>query len=280
MRSINIHRITVGMIIRNVILLVFSLSCIFPIIWVLYSSLKTKSEFANNIVNLPKDPQFYNYVEAFKTSRMGTFMINSMRNTIISLFFIVLFSFVTGYFIARFKFRGKKIIYLFYLFGLLVPIHALMVPIYLLFQKYSLDDQWFTLVIPYVAFGLPFALVLMESYISTIPHEMEEAASIEGASFSQTLFMIIFPMAMPVIATVTIMQFFSCWNEFAFSLILINTEDLRTVPLGLTYFKAQRDTNYPLLMAAMIISLFPVAAVYFGFSGKIVKGVAAGAIKG
>jgi raffinose/stachyose/melibiose transport system permease protein len=166
------------------------------------------------------------------------------------------------------------------MFGLLVPVHALMVPMYLQFQRLGLNDQWYTLIIPYVAFGLPFALFLVESYIASIPKEMEEAATIEGCSFARILFGIILPMAAPVIATVTIMQFFACWNEFSFALILISTEELRTVPLGLTYFRAQRDTNYPLLMAAMILSLLPVAVVYFTFSGKIIKGVAAGAVKG
>jgi raffinose/stachyose/melibiose transport system permease protein len=275
-----IKQMTLGRIFCNVVLLLFTISCIFPVIWVFYSSLKTKAEFAQNIVNLPSSPQFGNYIEAIRTSRMVRFMLNSFRTTLISLVLIVGISFVTGYFISRFRFWGRKALYFYYMFGLLVPVHALMVPMYLQFQRLGLNNQWYTLIIPYVAFGLPFALFLVESYIASIPKEMEEAAVIEGCSFSHILFGIILPIAAPVIATITIMQFFACWNEFSFALILISTEELRTVPLGLTYFRAQRDTNYPLLMAAMIISLLPVAVVYFSFSGKIIKGVAAGAVKG
>ena len=271
---------TPGRLLPNIIMLLFTFTCIFPLIWILYSSLKTKAEFAQNIIFLPSTPQFGNYINAIETSNMPLFMLNSLRNTALSLILIVFISFIAGYFIARFKFVGNRALYAYYLFGMLVPIHALLVPIYLLFQRAGLTDKWYTLVITNLGFGIPFALFLIESYIHSIPREMEEAAAIEGSSFTRTLFTIILPMASPVISTVAIMQFFSCWNEFPFALILISTEKLRTVPLGLTYFRSQRETNYPLLMAAMVISLAPVAAVYFSFSDRIIKGVAAGAVKG
>lgn len=264
----------------NLLFLLFSLSCIFPVIWVFYSSLKTKAEFANNIASLPVAPSFQNYVDVFSTTPMVLFILNSLRNTALSLGFIVLISFITGYFISRFKFLGRKLIYSFYMFGLLVPVHALLVPVYLIYKNLNLADHWYTLVIPYIAFNLSFPVFLVESYIRGIPREMEEAAAIDGCSFTRTLFTIILPMAFPVVATVAITQFFSCWNEFPFALVLINKESLRTIPLGLTYFQAQHDINYPRMMAAMTIALIPVAAVYFSFSSQIIKGVAAGAVKG
>lgn len=269
----------IGAVLANLGIMLFTISCIFPIIWILYSSLKTNAEFANSIISLPETFQFSNYVEAFNMTKMPLFMLNSFRTTVISLILIVLLSFVTAYFIARFRFKGRKLMYLYYLFGLIVPIHALLVPVYLLFKNTGLADQWYTLVIPYVAYNLSFPIFLIESYINKIPREMEEAAAIDGSSFTRTLFTIILPMSLPVIATVAIMQFFSCWNEFAFALVLINEESLRTVPLGLTYFKAQHDTDYPQLMAGMIIALLPVAVVYFSFSSYIIKGVSAGAVK-
>lgn len=264
----------------NALFLIFTLSCLFPVVWIFYSSLKTKDEFVTNIVNLPQNPSFQNYIDVFQTTPMLTFVANSLRNTVLSLVIIVFFSFVTGYFIARFDFFGKKVIYVLYLFSMVVPIHALLVPVYLIFNQAHLIDRWFTLIIPNVAFGLAFPIFLIESYIGGIPREMEEAAAIDGCSFNRTLFTIIMPLAFPAIATVAIIQFFSCWNEFAFALILTQKESLRTLPIALTYFQAQHDVNYPRMMAAMCVSLIPVAAVYFSFSSQIIKGVAAGAVKG
>lgn len=275
----NMMRRTGGMI-SNAALLLFTLSCIFPIFWIFYSSLKTQKEFAGSIISFPKQLQFSNYAAVFEATNMLQLMSNSFRNTVLSVGFVILISFVTGYFLSRFDFKGKKFIYYYYLFGLLVPIHALLVPVYLLFKNTGLADQWYTLLIPYIAYNLSFPIFLIESYVRGIPREMEEAAAIDGSSFSRTLFAIIFPMTLPAVTTVAIMQFFSCWNEFSFALILVNDEALRTVPLGLTYFKNKYDTDFPLLMAAMIVALLPVAAVYFSFSSRIIKGVAAGSVKG
>lgn len=264
----------------NAIFLLYSLSCIFPVVWVLYSSMKTKAEFANNIISLPAALNFDNYLAVFQTTPMFTFVINSLRNTAISIVFILLISFVMGYFLSRFRFRGSKTLRSFFMFGLLVPVHALLVPIYLIYKNIGFTDQWYSLILPYVGFGLSFPIFLVESYMRGIPVELEEAASIDGSSFTSTLFTIILPAAMPVMATVAIMQFFSCWNEFPFALVLINKEALRTVPLGLTYFQSQHEVNYPRMMAAMMCSLIPVAIIYFTFSSQIIKGVAAGAVKG
>jgi raffinose/stachyose/melibiose transport system permease protein len=250
------------------------------VVWVFYSSLKTKAEFTNNIINLPAALDFGNYLAVFQTTPMLTFILNSLRNTAISIVFILLISFVMGYFFSRFKFRGSKALHNFFMFGLLVPVHALLVPVYLIYKNIGFTDQWYSLILPYVAFGVSFPIFLVESYLRGIPTELEEAASIDGCTFTGTLFTIILPAAMPVMATVAIMQFFSCWNEFPFSLVLTSKEALRTVPLGLTYFQSQHDVNYPRMMAAMMCSLIPVAIIYFTFSAQIIKGVAAGAVKG
>lgn len=138
----------------------------------------------------------------------------------------------------------------------------------------------YTLLFPYVAFGLPIAVFLVESYMHNIPKEIEEAAAIDGSSFNRTLFSIVLPMCKPILVTVGIIQFFSVWNEFTFALILISKEALKTVPVGLTIFKGQYATDYPRMMTAMLISILPAVALYFAFSKQIIKGMVAGAVKG
>ncbi|KHL96108.1 ABC transporter permease [Paenibacillus sp. IHB B 3415] len=264
----------------NVLMLLFTASCIIPLLWIGYSSLKTQAEFANNILSLPSAPQFGNYLEAIKITNMLQLSWNSARVTFLAVIGITAISFVTGYITARLDFKGKKAMIFYYLFGILVPIHALLVPIYLLFKNFGLADEWYTLIIPYIAFNLSLPIMLVSSYVVSIPREIEEAASIDGLSFSGTMFCIIFPIAVPVLTTVAILQFFSCWNEFSFALVLLKDESLRTVPLGMSYFKSQHSTNYPQLMAGMVLSMLPVTVIYFAFSSRIIAGVMSGAVKG
>jgi len=264
----------------NGVLGLFTFSCIFPLFWLAYSSLKTQAEFSNSILSLPKSPQFGNYWEAIKLTDMLQLSWNSVRVTALSVLLIVVISFITGYVTARLDFKGKKLMMLYYLFGLLVPVHALLVPVYLLFKQTGLADQWFTVIIPNVAFNLSMPILLVTSFIVGIPKEIEEAAAIDGLSFSRTMFTIILPMAVPVLTTVAILQFIACWNEFSFALVLLKEEALRTVPLGMSHFKSQYETNYPQLMAGMVLSMLPVAAIYFAFSSRIISGVMSGAVKG
>lgn len=164
--------------------------------------------------------------------------------------------------------------------GMLIPIHSLLVPIYVVFNKAGIGDKWFTLIIPYVAFGLPIAIFLVEGYVKAIPVALEEAAAIDGSTFTRTLFSIIFPICKPILITIGIISTFSCWNEFSFALVLMKSPKLQTVPLAMTQFTGQFSSDYPKIMAAMLITMSPIVIFYFGFSKQIIKGMVAGAVKG
>lgn len=264
----------------NLILILISVTFIYPAVWLFYSSLKEKTEFYANPISLPKNPNFQHYISIFTKSNIMTWMGNTVRNSVLSLIFILLIGFVVGYFLSRYRFRGRKFLYSYFLLGMLVPVHALMVPMYVLFSKAGLSNSWFTLVLPYTAFSLPIAVFLVESYMKGIPIEVEEAAAIDGSSFHRTLFQIVLPMCVPILVTVGIIQFFYVWNEFTFSLILINDEALMTVPVGITLFKGQFSTDYPKMMTAMLIAILPAMLIYFAFSKQIIKGMVAGSVKG
>lgn len=267
-------------LVPNLVLAVFSITCIFPAIWLFYSSLKGKAEFYANPISLPHNPNFQQYIAILTKSKILLWMGNTIRNSVLSLVIILILGFIIGYFLSRFRFRGKNALYNYYLLGMLVPIHALMVPMYVLFTKSGMGDQWYTLILPYAAFGLPIAIFLVESYVRSIPIEVEEAANIDGCSFHRTLFSIVLPMCQPILVTVGIIQFFIVWNEFTFALILISKETLMTVPVGITLFKGQFVTDYPKMMASMLIAIFPAMALYFAFSKQIIKGMVAGSVKG
>lgn len=269
-------------VILNGILLIFSLTCIFPLVWMLYSSFKEKRDFNADIMGLPDSPTLVNYIRILTNSdyHLAESMWNSVRTTALSVFFIVLFGFIVGYILARVRFKGNRLLYMMFLMGMLIPIHSLLVPIYVVFNNTGMSNKWFTLLLPYVSFGLPLSIFLVEGYVKSIPIALEEAAAIDGSSFSRTLWTIILPMCKPILVTVAIIQVFGNWNEFSFALVLIKDVALQTVPLALTQFKGQFASDYPKQMAAMLITMSPIVVLYFAFSKEIIKGMVAGAVKG
>jgi raffinose/stachyose/melibiose transport system permease protein len=270
----------VSRIFSNGVMIFYSLTCLYPIFWMFYSSIKTSRDFETNIIGLPRTFEISNYIQVFTGGKIGTYMFNTIRNTVLSLVFIVIFSFINGYFLSRFRFPGRKVLYTLYMLGMLVPIHALLIPIYILFSRTGLTNSWYTVALPNIAFNLPVSIFLMESYIATVPRELEEAALIDGSGFSRTLFTIIFPLVTPILVTAGIISFFSCWNEFSFSLVLLKNQKLFSLPLGLTLFKGIYQSNYPRMMTTMVIAMFPALVIYFAFSKKIIQGMMSGAIKG
>jgi raffinose/stachyose/melibiose transport system permease protein len=266
----------------NVTLGIFSLSCIFPLVWMFYSSLKQKRDFNANIMGLPENPSFENYVRILTNADYHIFesVLNSVRTTVLSIVLIIFLGFIVGYILSRVRFRGNRILYVMFLMGLLIPIHSLLVPIYVVFRATNLGNKWFTLIIPYVAFGLPIAIFLVEGYVKSIPVSLEEAANIDGSSFTSTLFRIILPICKPILVTIGIIQTFATWNEFSFALVLIRDQRLQTVPLAMTQFTGQFSSDYTKIMAAMLITMSPIIVFYFVFSKQIIKGMVAGAIKG
>lgn len=266
----------------NLMLILFSLTCIFPLVWMFYSSLKEKRAFNADIIGLPKEPTIINYKRILENTdyHLGSSMFNSFRTTLISVALIVILGFIVGYILARIKFKLNRVLYIMFLMGMLIPVHSLLVPIYVVFNSCGLSNKWFTLIIPYVAFGLPVAIFLVEGFVKGIPVALEEAAAIDGSSFTRTLFQIIMPICRPIMTTIAIIQVFSCWNEFSFALILIKSAKLQTVPLAMTQFTGQFASDYPKIMAAMLLTMSPIVVLYFCFSKQIIKGMVAGAVKG
>lgn len=266
----------------NAILIIFSATCIFPLVWMFYSSLKEKRVFNADIIGLPKNPTLLNYKNILSNPdyQLGTSMKNSLVVTACSVFLIVLFGFIVGYILARVRFKLNRVLYVMFLMGMLIPIHSLLVPIYLVFKNTGLSNHWYTLIIPYVAFGLPTAIFLVEGFVKGVPTALEEAAAIDGSSFSRTLFQIIMPICRPIMTTVAIINVFTCWNEFSFALILLKSPKLLTVPLAMTQFTGQFGSDYPKIMAAMLLTMSPIVVLYFTCSKQIIKGMVAGAVKG
>lgn len=267
-------------ILVNFVVMLISITCIFPVIWVLYSSFKTKQEFSLSIISLPSHISFENYRMAFNDGHINKYFVNSVFITCVTVAVIVFIGFITGYCFSRCRFRGRGILYGIFLSGMLIPTHSLLIPIFIEFKQLGLLDKRITLLFPYIALGLPIAIFLFDSFVRTVPIEMEEAAFIDGVPIFRTIFQIIMPICRPAIATVIILSFLQWWNEFSFALVLINSDKFKTVPLGLSNFMGAMSSNYTELMAAMTVAITPVIIVYLLFYKKIIQGMAMGAVKG
>lgn len=265
----------------NVVPMLYALTCVFPIVWLLYTTFKTQTEFSIDVLALPKSwTNFTNYAYVLNKMPILQAMLNTLRITSIVLVLVLFFAFVNGYFMARFRFRGKGPLSLMYMSNLLIPIHAILVPVYILFSKLGLSNHWYSTIIPCVCMELTTSIFLVRSYLQSVPRELEEAASIDGSSFSRTMFSIVLPTVRPVLVTCGIISFFHVWNEFPFSLILFNDERYYTMPLMLMRFKGEYFTDYPRVMTSLFVAIIPALIIYSLFSKQIIKGMMAGAVKG
>jgi raffinose/stachyose/melibiose transport system permease protein len=253
------------MVIYNIILLLISQTCIFPLIWILYSSFKSRKEFSINIINLPSQLNFENYLNAIKVSHIEIFFKNSLIISILTTIIVVVIGFITGYLLSRFVFKGRNALYTLFIAGILVPVHSLLIPLFVQFNRLGMLDKRITLILTYAACNLPLTIFLVESFVKTIPREMEEAAFIDGSTISNTMFRIIMPMTTPVLATSTILTFLDAWNEFPFATVLIKSKDLKTIPVGMANFSGEFSVNYTQLMAASVLALAGNLGIFIVF---------------
>lgn len=272
-------RITLKTII-NIILIIISAFALLPLLWTLWSSFKTSVEFSRDQVGLPKSLYLGNYAEAFRVANMSVTSLNTVIVTISAVFLICVFSFIVSYFVSRFQFRGNRTIYFLFLAGMLIPVHSFLVPIYIQFSRLGMTNNLFFLILVDAAFALPLTVVLIENFLRGVPMEVEEAAVIDGASLSQRISLVAFPMCRPIMATVLILQSLWTWNEFPFALTLINDTEKRTLPLAMSNFRGEYTIDYTSLFAALILVSLPIIIIYSIFSKRIMEGMTAGAVKG
>jgi raffinose/stachyose/melibiose transport system permease protein len=233
-----------------------------------------------NVLSLPANPTFENYILAWQTTRLMNYFVNSLFVTSVSIVFIIVLAIMVAYIMARYRFRLRKVMYFFFLIGMLIPTQTTMVPLFIMFRTAGIINKLPTLLLPYIGFGLPLAVFILESFIRTgVPHEMDEAALIDGAGSFCILTRIIAPMARPAVATVTIMSFLHVWNDLSFPLVFINDDIKKTLQAGLRNYIGDYQILYTQLMAAMVISIIPIMLIYFIFQRDLIKGLLAGALK-
>ena len=267
-------------ILTNTIAWFVTIVALYPLVWLAYSSVKDNNEFLISTLSLPTKLVLENYPKAFEIGKLWIAMGNSAFYSVLNVVITAAFAIITAYFFARYNFKGKKTIRLFYTVGMLIPLYALLVPIFVQYKIIDLINNRFALIITYYAMSIPLAIFLAESFIQGIPMEIDEASIIDGCSLRQRLTKIIFPLCKPIVATVSILTLLNTWNEFAFAVILTPDEKLRTVSIALRYFTSGADMDYTFLMAALLTTSLPIIIAYLIFSKEVINGMTAGAVKG
>lgn len=272
--------VAVGPIIQFLIAVVFALIVLVPIATAVMSGFKKNSELLLSPFSLPKVWQAQNYVDVTTSGLFWKMLWNSVFVMGLTTIGVVILAAMAAYALARIQFRGREWIYTFFTLGLLFPAAVAILPLYLTARNAGLIDTLWGIILPQVAFGLPLAIIILRGFFAQVPQEIEEAAFIDGASKIRTFFHIVLPIMRPPLAAVAVITMVASWNAFFWPLLVLNTETLYTLPLGVMQFSSQYSTDYGRVLAFVSISMVPAIIFYFFAERQIVSGLTSGAIKG
>ena len=268
-------------ILRWILIIFFAVYTLFPLLWLLSSSLKTNFEFlTKSPFSLPAKPQWINYKNALTVAGLGRMLLNSVIVGLVATLVNVTIASMGAYCISRFRFRGRESVYTLFTAGILVPLSALMVPYFVIINKLGLYNTYGGMILLYSAIGIPMSTFLIRGLMDSIPMDLEEAAYIDGCGFYGRFFHIILPLSRTGIVTAATFQFLTCWNEFIFANLIVSSEKLRTIQVGIRYFTNQFSTDYVSMYAAIVISIVPSIIGYVLFQEQIIAGMTSGAVKG
>lgn len=269
-----------GMAVLHIGLVFFALMQLFPLVWVFVYSLQRSGDlFGNDLLKLPDDPQWQNYARAWVDGQVVRYGLNSLIVVVASTAASTALSFCMGYAIARMRWRLKRIALGVIMMGMVVPIHATLLPNFIWFDLFGLIGTRLGLIIPYIGFTLSFNTLVYIGHFRNLPVALEEAALLDGASWPRILWTIVAPMATPATVTVAVMTFLTNWNEFIMANTYLTSDDLRTLPFSIIRFEGQYSSDYAVQFACMVIVAVPALALYLFFSKHIMAGATAGAVK-
>lgn len=259
---------------------IYMLSIFLPIFLMVLTSFKSTREIFTNPFGFPSTLNFENYRKLFTLSNFDRYFLNSFIVIILSLTFILFFTILASYILARYKFKFSKLLYSFFIVGMIIPIKLGTISILKIMVSIHLFDSLLSVIVVFTAFGIPFGIFILTVFIRSIPNELFNAARLDGCSEERILFSIVMPLLKPAIATVSIVMFIPIWNEFWFPLVLLKSDAVKTVPLATALLFGQYQTNYGMVFAVLTIASIPVIVTYLIFSKAFIKGISAGAIKG
>ena len=251
----------------------------YPLFNMIISSLKPTREILQHPFSLPANPDFSSYKRVWIDMGFSTFFINSIIVTVSSMALVLLFGSMASYAISRYVFKGNTLLYMIFLSGIMLPLKAAIIPLFMIIRKLGLMDNFLSVIFIFTAMGIPSTIFILSGFFKAIPADLEYAARIDGCNDFSIYSKIMMPVIAPGIALVTIYNAVPIWNDFFFPLVFLHNRSLKTLPVGLSTFFGQHSTNWTLLFTGLTVAILPMMILYLFMSKYFIKGMTAGAIK-
>jgi len=262
-----------------IILIIYFIIIAYPLFWMVINSFKSTDEIFGNSWAFPDKWLFSNYVEAWDTG-ISSYFVNSLIVTVSTCLLTVSISALGAYGLSRFEFKGKQLLLIFCIGGMMLSPQVSLIPLYKLIQALGIHDTYFAMILPYVAYRIPITVLLIRSAFLEVPKDLEESAVLDGCSTWKIFTKIFVPLNLPIMVTATILTAYFTWNEFLFALIFVDSESLKTIPAGLMQFRDALQTNWGVLLAGLMISAIPIIILFLCMQKFFVRGLTSGSVKG
>jgi raffinose/stachyose/melibiose transport system permease protein len=252
-----------------------------PFVGITLTAFKTRPDLIRTgSFGLPTELAWQNFEVAWRRANLSTTAANSAIITITKVPIGLFVSSLAAYALSRMRFRWQKGLFLLFALGTMIPVQVALGPLFRLVLSFGLLNQYMGILLPYIAFGVPYQIFILRGFFRGIPSELDEAARMDGASHFAVYRRIILPLSTPVLAALFILDFVATWNEFPIALVILQRQEAWTIPLSLQAFQGQFGNNYTEMNAAVVMSILPVIIVYMLFQRYFVSGLVSGAVKG
>lgn len=271
-----------GMGLMYAFLAFWSIVVVFPMVWVIVSAFKSDAEIFMSPWMPPAELLWDNFVRAWSKANIGLYLLNTMTVNLPAIFFTLLFSAMAAYVLSRFDFPGNRFVFYAFLGGMLFPIFLALVPLFFLLNSLHILNSHFGLILVYIAYSLPFTVFFLTGFFKTLPTELLEAATIDGANQLQLFFLIAIPLAQNGLVSMGIFNFLGMWNQYILPLVLLTSNEKYVLSQGLAFLQHQQryQSDWSGLFAAVVIVMLPTLIVYVIFQNQIQRGLTVGALKG
>lgn len=270
---------TALIVLFEVIMVGYALLIFYPLFNMAISSLKTTREIFQHPFSFPVKVEVGNYRVVWIERGFGRYFANSLIVTFIAMFFVVLLGAMGAYGVSRYRYRLNTFVYMLFLSGIMLPLKAAIIPLFLLIKNLGLMDTRASVILIFIAMGLPSTVFILAGFMKSIPMDLEYAARIDGCNDWRIFRQVVIPVTTPAIALAAIYNAVPLWNDFFFPLVFLQSDRLKTLPVGLASFFGQYSTNWGLLFTGLSIAILPMLALYLFMSTYFIRGMTAGAIK-
>ncbi len=268
-----------AIVLIEIVMAVYVLLVVYPLLNMVLSSFRTTREIFRAPFALPSRFDFSNYADVWVRRGFSRYFLNSLFVTACAMAFVLLLGSMGAFGVARYRFRLNTAVSLLFLSGIMLPLKAAIIPLFQLMRRAGLVDHFPSVILIFIGMGLPSCVFILSGFMKAVPLEMEHAARMDGCSDWTIYRRIVLPMVSSAIALVTIYNAVPIWNDFFFPLVFLQSDRLKTLPVGLTSFFGQHSTDWSLLFTGLSISLLPILVLYLFMAKYFIRGMTAGAFK-